>query len=514
MFYKKSFMEFPEVCGMKYVSTRSGETVTAAEALLRGLAADGGLYVPEKMPAPFVSYEILKDFSYQETAVFVLKRFFTEIPEDVLADFVHRAYDTTFAVKEVVPVHRVNEAFSVAELFHGRTCAFKDLALSLFPYLLTWAKKECEESRRILILTATSGDTGKAALEGFRDVDGTNICVFYPSHGVSPLQKDQMQKQAGDNVRVCGIEGNFDDAQSAVKKIFSAGLTEETGGREVVFSSANSINIGRLFPQVVYYVWIWAELVRNGTIAEGERFNIVVPTGNFGNILAAWFAKQIGVPIGQMVCASNDNHILSDFFATGAYDKNREFYLTESPSMDILISSNFERFLYYMTDSPADVASAMAQLSSEGRYIVSEKVMERVASEMMGGWAKGEEVERSIAGVYESHEYLMDPHTSVAYTVYHNLRRAGKMTRGVHTVIASTAHPYKFPNAIAEALGVSVSENAYDTLRNIAEKTGIAIPAQLGALETAPIRFGETIARDAISAYVQNYAKEIAKDVK
>ena len=514
MFYKKSFMKFPEVCGMKYVSTRSGETVTAAEALLRGLAADGGLYVPAEIPAPFVDYETIKNFSYQELAVFVLRRFFTEIPDDVLADFVHRAYDTTFAVKEVVPVKRINEAFSVAELFHGRTCAFKDLALSLFPYLLTWAKKECKEARRVLILTATSGDTGKAALEGFRDVAGTNICVFYPSHGVSPLQKDQMQKQAGENVRVCGIEGNFDDAQSAVKKIFSAGLTEETGGREVVFSSANSINIGRLFPQVVYYVWIWAELLRAGSISEDEKFNIVVPTGNFGNILAAWFAKQIGVPIGQMVCASNDNHILSDFFATGVYDKNREFYLTESPSMDILISSNFERFLYYMTGSREAVGRAMAQLSSVGRYAVSEEVMTRVASEMMGGWAKGDEVERSIAGVYDAYEYLMDPHTAVAYTVYHNLRRAGKLTRGVHTVIASTAHPYKFPNAIAEALGVPVSENAYDTLRNISEKTGIMIPHQLGSLETAPIRFADSISRDSISEYVQEYAKEIARDEK
>lgn len=497
---------------MQYVSTRSGETVTAAEALLRGLAEDGGLYVPKEIPAPFVSYDAIQNFSYQETAVFVLRRFFTEIPEEKLAEFVRLAYEGTFAKEEIVPVVRVGEAFSVAEMFHGRTCAFKDLALSLFPYLLQWAKAEREETRRVLILTATSGDTGKAALEGFRDVDGMNICVFYPSHGVSPLQKDQMQKQAGDNVRVCGIEGNFDDAQSAVKAIFAKAATEEDA--DVVFSSANSINIGRLFPQVVYYVWIWKELLRAGTIAEGETFNIAVPTGNFGNILAAWYAKQLGVPVGRLLCASNDNHILSDFFETGVYDKNREFYLTESPSMDILISSNFERFLYYMTGSRDEVAAAMADLSAKGRYEVSAAAKARIDADMLGGWATGEETEQAIAGVWDSYDYLLDPHTAVAYAVYHRLRREGKLSRGTHTVIAATAHPYKFPPAMAKALGVTSAENPYDTLRAIAAATGVAIPENLSALEHAPVRFSDVIPRENMPDYVAAYRAAIAAETK
>lgn len=494
---------------MKYKSTRSGETVTSAEALLKGLAADGGLYLPEKLPAPFVSYEEMKDFSYQETAVYVLRKFFTEIPEEELASFVRSAYGNTFAVREIVPVKTLSESFSMAEMFHGRTCAFKDLALSLFPYLLTWAKGYCEEKRRVLILTATSGDTGKAALEGFRDVDGTNILVFYPSHGVSPLQQDQMQKQLGANVSVCGIEGNFDDAQSTVKKIFSAGLTEEEGGDAVVFSSANSINIGRLFPQVVYYVWMWLSLVRSGSVGQKEAFNVVVPTGNFGNILAAWVAKRLGTPIGQLVCASNDNHILSDFFATGTYDKRREFHLTKSPSMDILISSNFERFLYYMEGDRTKVADAMKKLREEGVYSVGEDVMEKVSAEMMGGWADGAAMESAISDVYEKYDYLMDPHTAVAYAVYNDMRRKGKITRGTHTVIVSTAHPYKFPDAIAGALHIDVSGSAYDKLRTISDATGIAIPAQLSSLEDAPVRFGGVIGRDDMDAFVKDYAKSI-----
>lgn len=494
---------------MKYKSTRSGETVTSAEALLKGLASDGGLYLPEKLPAPFVSYEEMKDFSYQETAVYVLRKFFTEIPEEALASFVRSAYGNTFADREIVPVKTLSESFSMAEMFHGRTCAFKDLALSLFPYLLTWAKGFCEEKRRVLILTATSGDTGKAALEGFRDVDGTNILVFYPSHGVSPLQQDQMQKQLGANVSVCGIEGNFDDAQSTVKQIFSAGLTEEEGGDAVVFSSANSINIGRLFPQVVYYVWMWLSLVRSGSIGQKEAFNVVVPTGNFGNILAAWIAKRIGTPIGQLVCASNDNHILSDFFATGIYDKRREFHLTKSPSMDILISSNFERFLYYLEGDRTKVADAMKKLREEGVYSVGEDVMEKAAAEMMGGWADGAAMESAISDVYEKYDYLMDPHTAVAYAVYNDMRRKGKITRGTHTVIVSTAHPYKFPDAIAGALGIDVSGSAYDKLRTISAATGIEIPAQLSVLENAPVRFGGVIGRDEMDSFVKEYARSI-----
>ncbi len=495
---------------MKYRSTRSGETVTAAEALLRGLAADGGLYLPEKLPAPFVSYEKMQDFSYQETAAYVLGRFFTEIPEETMAAFVRKAYGPSFETRDIVPVRTIDESFSMAEMFHGRTCAFKDLALSLFPYLLTWAKEAAGEARRVLILTATSGDTGKAALEGFRDVPGTNICVFYPSHGVSPLQKDQMQKQEGENVRVCGIEGNFDDAQSAVKAIFASPLSAEDGGDAVIFSSANSINIGRLFPQVAYYVWIWLSLVRSGSIGQKETFNVVVPTGNFGNILAAWIARKIGTPIGQLVCASNENHVLSDFFATGTYDRRREFHLTKSPSMDILISSNFERFLYYMAGA-RQTADAMRALSEEGVYAMPADVMARIGEEMTGGWADEAARAAVASSVYEKYGYLMDPHTAVAYAVYSDLRRKGTISRGTHTVIVSTAHPYKFPDPSAEAAQVSVSGSPYDRLRQLAEATGIPVPPQLARLEDAPVRFGDTIAKEAIADYVKAYAGEIRK---
>lgn len=494
---------------MKYRSTRSSEAVTSAEALLKGLADDGGLYLPEKIPAPFLSYDEIKDFSYQETAVYVLGRFFPDIPEEELHDFVRKAYSDTFATRDIVPVKTINESFSMAEMFHGRTCAFKDLALSLFPYLLTWAKRHQNEKRDVLILTATSGDTGKAALEGFRDVDGTHILVFYPSQGVSPLQKDQMQKQEGKNVRISGIKGNFDDAQSTVKAIFSEGLTKEEGGDHVVFSSANSINIGRLFPQVVYYVWMWIKLVRSGSIGMKEAFNVVVPTGNFGNILAAWFAKKIGTPIGQLVCASNNNHVLSDFFATGTYDKNRDFQLTQSPSMDILISSNFERFLYYMTGSAQSVAAAMKSLKEEGRYTIPKETLEKISAEMLGGWADEAAMSRAIHDVYEKYEYLMDPHTAVAYAVYLDLRRKGKIARGTHTVIVSTAHPYKFPDAVAGALGIQVSGSAYDKLRTIAQATSIPVPPQLSRLESAPVRFNDVISRDEMDGYVKSYVRSI-----
>ncbi len=496
---------------MKYRSTRSGETVTAAEALLRGLAADGGLYMPETLPAPFLSYDALRDVSYQDTAVYVLRRFFDDIPEETLAEFVRKAYGSSFETEDIVPIHTVNRAFSLAELFHGRTCAFKDLALSLFPYLLTWAKKETGEARQVLILTATSGDTGKAALEGFRDVEGTSICVFYPSHGVSPLQKEQMQKQEGQNVRVCGIEGNFDDAQSAVKEVFASPLSPEDGGDAVIFSSANSINIGRLFPQVVYYVWTWLSLVRNGSIGPEETFNVVVPTGNFGNILAGWLARKIGTPIGELICASNENHVLSDFFATGRYDRRREFHLTQSPSMDILISSNFERFLWYMAGEEETV-SAMRALKEEGVYAMPPDVMDRIGREMTAGWADGAAAAAAAAEVYETYDYLMDPHTAVAYAVYSDLRRQGKIPRGTHTVIMSTAHPYKFPDASAEAIHTAVEGTAYDRLRTLEAATGILVPPQLSRLETAPVRFPYVVEKEAIGEYVKEFAAQIRKE--
>ncbi len=496
---------------MKYRSTRSNETITAEEALVKGLASDGGLYVPEELPAPFLEEEQLKDLSYEELAAYVLQHFLTDIPTEDLKKLTHDAYTGTFETSDIVPVKTFSESFSMAEMFHGRTCAFKDLALSLFPYLLVYAKKKQKDDKEILILTATSGDTGKAALEGFRDVPGVHIMVFYPSHGVSPLQKDQMQKQLGDNVKVVGIEGNFDDAQGTLKKVFGSQLREESAEKGVLFSSANSINIGRLLPQVVYYVWIWLRLRRSGSIGPREAFNVVVPTGNFGNILAAWIAKQIGTPIGELICASNENKVLADFFATGTYDINREFHLTEAPSMDILISSNFERFLYFMTGSRETVAKDMAQLKEIGIYSLSEEDMKKVQAEMQGGWASPEEMEKAMADVYEKYDYLIDPHTAVAYAVYDAMRRNGKIPRHTHTVIISTAHPYKFPGVVAKTLGLEAKENPYDTLREIEEKTGIAIPKQLGELENRTCRFDEVVDRTKMAEAIADYVDEIVK---
>ena len=496
---------------MKYRSTRSDETVTAEEALVKGLASDGGLYVPEELPAPFLDADLLKDMSYEELAAYVLSHFLTDIPVDDLKKLTHEAYTGTFETTEVVPVKTLSESFSMAEMFHGRTCAFKDLALSLFPYLLVYAKKKQKDGKEVLILTATSGDTGKAALEGFRDVPGVHIMVFYPSHGVSPLQKDQMQKQLGDNVKVVGIEGNFDDAQGTLKKVFGSTLREESEKKGVLFSSANSINIGRLLPQVVYYVWIWLRLLRSGSIGPREAFNVVVPTGNFGNILAAWIAKQIGIPIGELICASNENKVLADFFATGTYDINREFHLTEAPSMDILISSNFERFLYFMTGSRNTVAEDMKKLKETGIYSVDEESMKTIDDTMKGGWASTEAMEKAMSDVYEKYDYLMDPHTAVAYAVYDNMRRNGKIPRHTHTVIISTAHPYKFPGVVAKTLGLSPAENPYDTLRAIEEKTGIAIPKQLGELEKRKQRFTDVVDRTKMADAIAEYVEEIIK---
>jgi threonine synthase len=507
----QSDASIPGGAEMKYQSTRSNEKVTAPEALLRGLAADGGLYVPLHFPDPFVSFDELKHATYEETAVFVLSRFLSDIPERELRDMVHSAYTGTFETERIVPVKTLDESISVAEMFHGRTCAFKDLALSLFPYLLTWARKKLNEDRQILILTATSGDTGKAALEGFRDVPNVYIEVFYPSDGVSPLQKDQMQKQEGNNVRVMGIEGNFDDAQGTLKQIFSSSLRNELAEQGILFSSANSINIGRLLPQVVYYVWIWLEMVRTESIGRGESFNVVVPTGNFGNILAAWYARKIGVPIDQLICASNKNHVLSDVLQSGTYDINREFYTTESPSMDILISSNFERFLYHMNGSAEETSAAMNALKTDGRYTLPENVHQAMVSAIKGDWADEETTAQTIRDVYEKYHYLIDPHTAVAFAVYHAMRRRSIIDKKSHTVIISTAHPYKFPTAMAEALHTPVETSPYDTLRHLAETTGVNIPDQLGALEKKSARFSSFIPRQEMTEEVCRFAQKILK---
>lgn len=496
-------------CIMKYRSTRSNETATALEALLKGLADDGGLFVPEVLPTDFVNAKELSSLSYEELAATVLSHYLTDVPKEDLENLCHKAYTGTFSTEEIVPVNKLGDHVSVAEMFHGRTCAFKDLALSLFPYLLVYAKEKLGDKRKILILTATSGDTGKAALEGFKDVDGVNIMVFYPIDGVSPLQKDQMQKQPGSNVKVVGIEGNFDDAQSALKKVFNSELRERCAEKGVLFSSANSINIGRLLPQVVYYVWIWLSLLRNGTIQEGESFNVVVPTGNYGNILAAWLAKKAGVPIGKLISASNENKVLSDFAQEGIYDINREFYVTDSPSMDILISSNFERFLYLMSGSADYVSEKMKELKEKGVYQVDGNLLDKMDSEIFGGWKSSEDAEKEMQNLYEDKHYLMDPHTAVAMATYESFFEEGKAEG--HTVIASTAHPYKFPDVVAKSLHLAAHKNPYDTLRDVEKKTGISIPTQLGALEEKEVRFGDFIPKENVAQVIEAYANEMMK---
>lgn len=434
-----------------YKSTRNAEqTVTASEAILKGLADDGGLYVPVSIPKLDVTLEGLKDLSYQETAYVVMKQFFTDFTEEELKNCIAKAYDSKFDTEEIAPLAKVDDTYYL-ELFHGATIAFKDMALSILPHLLTTAAKKNHVKNEIVILTATSGDTGKAALAGFADVEGTKIIVFYPKNGVSKVQELQMVTQKGENTSVVAIHGNFDCAQSGVKAIFeNKELAKEMDAAGYQFSSANSINIGRLVPQIVYYVFAYGKLLQNGEIAEGEEINVVVPTGNFGNILAAYFAKQMGIPIAKLICASNDNKVLYDFFQTGVYDKNREFILTISPSMDILISSNLERLVYLISGSDAAKnRELMQELKAKGVYTLSEEMKSNL-SDFAAGYATEADVKKTIADTYKRTGYVMDTHTAVAASVYEEYRKTSGDDR--KTVIASTASPYKFSRSVMTAI--------------------------------------------------------------
>jgi threonine synthase len=494
---------------MKFRSTRSDECVSPSYALLHGLARDGGLYVPEVFPENVLEFDKIYQKSYQQIAEYVLSFFFTNFTAEQRHEMVSAAYnDGTFADSAIVPLHSIDTDVSISELFHGRTLAFKDLALSLFPYMLTAAKQQEEEKRQILILTATSGDTGKAALEGFKNVEGTNIMVFYPNQGVSPMQKQQMQKQEGDNVRVCAINGNFDDAQSFLKRVFTdTDVNAYADEKGVLFSSANSINIGRLFPQVVYYVATYAALVESGCIDEGEAFDVVVPTGNFGNILAGYFAKRMGTPIGRLICASNENKVLADFFETGVYDMNRQFFTTSSPSMDILLSSNFERFLFYVAGGDsAQVASWEKDLQEQGRMAVSAEQLAALKEDFAGGWIDDDETKAVINHVYNDFAYLLDPHTAVAFGVYLNTRGQGKCR---HTVIMSTAHPYKFPPAICDSLALEKGDDPFAMLAAISECTGIQLPKPLAALKNKELRFTDSIEKEDMKQAVLDFVDAV-----
>lgn len=436
---------------LHYKSTRNSDRkVTASEAILKGLAPDGGLFVPEEIPKLDISLDELKNMTYQQTAYEVMKLFLTDFTEEELKDCIHKAYDSKFDTEEIAPLVKIRDTYYL-ELFHGATIAFKDMALSILPHLLATSARKNQADKEIVILAATSGDTGKAAMAGFADVEGTRIIVFYPKNGVSKVQELQMVTQKGKNVDVVAIHGNFDNAQSGVKAMFEdVELAKELAGKGYQFSSANSINIGRLVPQIVYYVYAYAKLLVNEEVQDGEKINVVVPTGNFGNILAAYYAKNMGIPIDKLICASNENKVLFDFFESGTYDKNREFVLTTSPSMDILISSNLERLIYLAAGQDSEKTKAlMEELKADGSYTITDDMKERLA-DFAAGYADEKETAVNIKTVYEETGYVMDTHTSVASYVCRSYREESKDDK--KCVIASTASPYKFVKSVMTAI--------------------------------------------------------------
>ena len=470
-----------------YTSTRDDSVrVKASQAVLQGLSAEGGLFVPEEIPALDRGLEELAGMTYQEIAFEVMKLFLTDFTREELLHCIEKAYDSKFDTPEIVPV-READGVSYLELFHGPTIAFKDMALSILPHLMTTAAGKNQVQDEIVILTATSGDTGKAALAGFAKVPGTRIVVFYPKDGVSPIQEKQMVTQKGENVLVVGIHGNFDDAQSGVKKLFAdRELAAEMEKNGYQFSSANSINIGRLVPQICYYVYAYGTLLGEGKIARGEVVNVVVPTGNFGNILAAFYAKKMGLPIGKLICASNENKVLFDFFRTGTYDRNREFVLTASPSMDILISSNLERLIYRIAGNDSgETAELMGALNGAGKYEITEE-MKSALGDFYGNYATEAETEAEIRRLYEEWGYVIDTHTAVASAVYRKYREeTGDRTR---TMIASTASPYKFAGSVMKAMGGAYEgEGVFTPVDALNRVSGVEIPGAVEELRTAPV---------------------------
>ena len=473
---------------LSYESTRGGQKgVTASQAILKGLAEDGGLFMPTEIPKLDKTLEQLAGMTYQETAYEVMKLFLTDYTEEELKSCIANAYDDKFDTEEIAPLAKADGAYFL-ELYHGSTIAFKDMALSILPHLMTTAAKKNHADKEIVILTATSGDTGKAAMAGFADVPGTRIIVFYPKGGVSKVQELQMRTQKGDNTSVVAIHGNFDDAQTGVKKLFgNKELEKEMAEAGFQFSSANSINIGRLVPQVVYYVYAYAKLLENEQIENGEEINVVVPTGNFGNILAAYFAKHMGVPIKTLICASNDNKVLYDFFRTGEYDRNRPFILTTSPSMDILISSNLERLIYTIADQDAQKnLELMTQLKEKGAYEITPEMRERL-SDFAGGYATEHETLEAIRTIYERTGYVMDTHTAVASCVCAQYRR--EHNDGRKCLVASTASPYKFIHSVMTAIDPKYADtDEFDLVDELSRISGTEIPKAIEEIRNADIR--------------------------
>ena len=489
-----------------YSSTRNGEEkVTASKAILKGLADDGGLFVPESIPKLDVTIEELAKMSYQETAYAVMKLFFTDFTEEELKNCINKAYDSKFDTDEIAPLVEADGAYYL-ELFHGATIAFKDMALSILPHLLTTAAKKNQVNNEIVILTATSGDTGKAALAGFADVEGTKIVVFYPKDGVSPIQKQQMVTQKGDNTYVVGINGNFDQAQTGVKKMFSdKELAKELDAAGYQFSSANSINIGRFIPQITYYVYAYAKLYANGKIAKDEKINIVVPTGNFGNILSAFYAKNMGLPIAKLICASNENKVLYDFFETGKYDKNREFILTSSPSMDILISSNLERLIYWAAGNDAKKnVEFMTALTKEGVYEITPQMQEKL-KDFYGNYASEEETAEAIRTLYEKTGYILDTHTAVAASVYGKYKAETKDEQTA-TVIASTASPFKFSRSVMDAIDPKYDAmEEFELIDELSKIGNVKIPNAIEEIRNAPVRHKATCEVDEMPRVVKEF---------
>ncbi len=470
-----------------YKSTRGDDgAFSSAEAILKGIADDGGLFVPTSIPTPDFTLQELKNLDYRELAYRVMRCFLTDFTEDELRVCVNSAYDEKFGTPKIAPLVKETGVYFL-ELFHGPTLAFKDMALTILPYLLKTATRKLKADKEIVILTATSGDTGKAALEGFAGVEGTKIIVFFPEHGVSEIQKRQMVTQEGNNSYVVGIEGNFDDAQSGVKEIFAdATLKEKMAQQGVVFSSANSINIGRLIPQVVYYFYAYMQAWQRGDIAEGEEINFTVPTGNFGNILAGYYAKKMGLPIGKLICASNENKVLFDFLKTGIYDKERDFVVTMSPSMDILISSNLERLLYELWGrDAAGVKGMMEELKEKGKYNIGQDMLEALETNFYGGYASEKDTSTAIKDVYDSTGYVMDTHTAVAYSVYR--RYADRTGDDRKNVVVSTASPYKFPVDVMKSLGKPTGEDEFKLIEELRKVSNTSVPKGIKDLDKKPI---------------------------
>lgn len=486
---------------MFYTSTRDKSVkATASQVITRGISSDGGLFVPEEIPQ--ISLDDIISFSkldYIGRARAVLSLYLSDFSQEEIECCVRGAYGKgKFSSEKIAPLVELEDGVNILELWKGPTCAFKDMALQLLPHLLTVSAKKCAEGKKIVILVATSGDTGKAALEGFKDVPNTKIMVFYPNDGVSPMQKLQMTTQEGENVAVCAIEGNFDDAQSGVKKIFTdKGIAAKLEKNGMMFSSANSINWGRLAPQIVYYISAYCDLMSKNKINAGDKINIVVPTGNFGNILAAYYAKEMGLPVNKLICASNANNVLTDFLTTGKYDRNRNLFTTTSPSMDILISSNLERLLYLLCDEDdIRVRGWMASLISGGTYNVGEEIFNKIKTHFAAGYCDDEKTKQAIARTFEDFCYLCDTHTGVAVNVYYDYRDStGDKTP---TVIASTASPFKFSASVLDAISPGSAHGAdeFDLVHMLAEFTGLECPPQLANLASKKVRFADCCAKN------------------